>query len=220
MSSCRRFTPAFAVLLFGCAHTPAVVPAADLAVSEEEVFRALDQVFPVAREYRCGPMVRAVNSLRHLGKCQALGMLFDYINLRLHEEGGDERELVVSYVCRLLFASPAGGWGYGEGDRFFFNMSVVDASLPLFPLAVSDHVPFMVVTDITLEGFLMKTWGYQALNICENLELISQDYSATGFDKAANDLLADPKLQKLYTNDQTRQYGEALIKSEAGLKNF
>lgn len=162
--------------------------------------------------YNCNDMVSCVNSLRRLGKTEALSSLRAHI--RQNGQTGDPREESKSLlVCRLLFDNPA-GWkpprlGAPSPD---VNWKIA-GEFPLFPIAWAQGVPFLLLNGYQSGGFTSDT-GAACVKICEGLPLISTDLPDSGYVEAAEALIVSERFRRLYTNnDDLRQAAHDLLTS-------
>src|SRR5437870_3597744 len=93
--------------------------------------------------YRCGEMVRAVNSLRHLGKEDALAVLRNHLRQNDGYTSPDQY-WKLHLVCRLAFVNPQ-GWKFPRLGQP--NPEIdweVGKQLPHFPMALTNGVPFLL----------------------------------------------------------------------------
>jgi len=99
-------------------------------------------------------------------------------------------------VCRLLFANP-NGW---PAPRLGVPEPTIDETVakqwPLFPIAVSQRVPFLLLAGYRLGG--RGEAAGPTLGVCEDLNLIGQDYSTSGYEDAAFALVKSTRFRKLY----------------------
>ena len=142
-------------------------------------------------KYRCEQWVPAMNHLRQLGKEKCLQILKAYF-----AKSPDHERIHIA--CRLLFVNPKGwdspkfGAPYPKG---LINLQAVK-KFPLFPFAISEGVPFVVVSGYGGTGKLGG--GKQCLEQCEKQELIKEDYATTGWDKAARKLVESEDFLQLH----------------------
>jgi hypothetical protein len=101
---------------------------------------------PFSTAFHCRGWARAVNHLRRLGKDKALEVL----QADLLESPYENAKVLL--LSRLLFRNPS-GW---TPPILGIPVPEVGASgvsaFPLFPLALSDNVPFVILRDYELEG--------------------------------------------------------------------
>jgi hypothetical protein len=140
--------------------------------------------------YECGQMIRVVNHLRRLGKDKSLATLREYL------EKNDGEHPKVHVFCRLLFANPKGWRPPGLGGPDPEVNAEVAKQFPLFPMAISNGVPFLVIRGYNLGGVQESAW--KSLKLCESLSLIEKDYPLAGYEQAAWDLLQTNSLRDLY----------------------
>jgi hypothetical protein len=145
-------------------------------------------------DYHCVNMVRAVNYLRGLGKAKALDALHNYFKENVGR--GDEQEKII-LICRLLFVNP-NGWQIpmlGTPDPPVTTNGM--AHFPIFPLALSDGVPFLLVHGYSGDGMFDNP--LDELRLCERLSIITNDLSQTNYAGACRDLIANTNFTQLYT---------------------
>lgn len=107
-------------------------------------------------EFSSVRLIRAVNALQPLGKEKALKALWAYYRLARDLSVGDRRkhhtdEYRILPIVHLLFESPPGGMpGFilGAGDVAAPEVR----AWPLFPIALVQDVPFMMVSGYMLAG--------------------------------------------------------------------
>jgi hypothetical protein len=71
-------------------------------------------------------------------------------------------------------------------------------NFPLFPLALSQGVPFQLVNGYMLGG--APETARTSLALCEGLELIQKDLPRKGYEKAAKDLIQSEAFKSLYAD--------------------
>jgi hypothetical protein len=167
----------------------------------------LTKVPPMAAEkYQCAPMVEVVNHLRRLGKDKSLAVLREYL-ARDHEH---DKVLV---VCRLLFVNPK-GW-----DAPIIGVPVPhidDASakrFPLFPIAVSEGVPFFLVKGYWVEG--RGESAAACLKLCQEFSVVKEDYRLAGRANAARTLAQTESFRRLYGGDKEASRMSEIILRQA-----
>jgi hypothetical protein len=128
----------------------------DVDGQEGEVRRALSALDHIGDTQGTGydplAMIQAVNTLRSLGKDQALAVVREY--LRVVPNGPPRSERVIMLVLRLLFDTE------GVPPRIVIGAPSPEepkdhdlkSLLPLFPLVVVQDVPFLVVADYRILG--------------------------------------------------------------------
>ncbi|AMV27423.1 hypothetical protein VT84_23690 [Gemmata sp. SH-PL17] len=156
----------------------------------EKEFEALSKL-PTLRkgEHRCETWVAAANHLRQMGKEKSLKVL----NAYLARSADHERVLL---ICRLLFVNPKGWEAKLGGPRPPNIDRQAVKNYPLFPFAVSEGTPFVLVKGYAPGGKIGG--GKQCLETCADLELIKEDYSTKDWDKAAHKLIKSEHFLKLY----------------------
>jgi len=103
--------------------------------------------------YHCEQMVRAVNSLRRLGKEEALAVLKNHLRENDRYASPDQY-WKLHLVCRLLFVNPQ-GWKFPRLGHAFPEIDwKVAEQLPQFPIALSHGVPFYFSGAMVREGTL------------------------------------------------------------------
>ena len=161
-------------------------------------------------DYRCDKEVKIVNHLRHLGKEKALKILNEYV------EQSDQNSITL--VCWLLFVNPKGWDNSFFGSPFPEINQETKKQFPLFPLALSDNVPFLVVEGYSFGGWRPGPEGL--LKKCESLSLITADLSNTNFEAAARTLIQSKAFQQLYKDPKIQQREAKMILGQAGVTNF
>lgn len=153
-----------------------------------------------ALTYRCKDMVRCVNTLRHAGKTAAFQALQEYtLSDQAFRDPLQEEKLI--YVCNILFVNPE-GWSRLGGEPE--TDETIAKSFPLFPVAMSDGVPFILIEGYVIGGFTGIS-GTGQVRKCFGLQTIDHDLSTTGFKKAAEDLVESGSFQRLYKNPRDRE---------------
>ena len=149
-----------------------------------------------------GAMVQVVNHLRQLGKEKSLAVLKDY--LATSREDGK-----VLIICRLLFVNP-NGWDHpGLGDPVPAINPTVAKQFPLFPIAVSDRVPFLLLRGYRLEG--RGESAMPCLKLCEGLALVKEDYRLDEYEKSARALIQMEPFDKLYKMRDRQQMADMIL---------
>jgi hypothetical protein len=187
-----------------------IVLAGCQAQSTEQDVAMLKNLPPInGSSYRCGEMVHVVNHLRHLGKERALTVLRDYLASR-----GDHDK--VHIICRLLFINPK-GWeppqlGAPQPD---INEAAAD-EFPLFPIALSERVPFILVDGYSLEGAEELAFG--CLDLCKRLEMIKEDYPTTGYELAAEALTRRGSFRQLFQKEDQPRMAAMILRQATAAK--
>jgi hypothetical protein len=144
--------------------------------------------------YRCDEMVQSINRLRHLGKAQAIEVLKSDI-----QQHGDDMKIMC--ICRLLFVN-TNGWKPVEGADFYREMvhTNILGQFPLFPMALSEGVPFFIFRGFDVDGRLAEE-GADDLQLCEAFPMIPADlpeFNYHDYQKAALKLIRSEPFLKLY----------------------
>jgi hypothetical protein len=153
--------------------------------------------------YQCGEMVQVVNHLRKRGKEKSLAALREYLL-----DGGDNDKVLV--ICRLLFVNPK-GWEFPILGAPVPEINE-DASktFPLFPVAISEGVPFLLVEGYTLNGKAEP--ATECLKLCEGFALVKEDYLVSGYEKAARALIETKTFRGLYREADKREMVEMVLR--------
>ena len=150
----------------------------------------------------CADMVDVVNYLRKLGKDKSLAVLRQYLT-----NGGDGDKILV--ICRLLFVNPK-GWNppiLGEPVPAIDQASA--KQFPLFPIGLSDGLPFLLIRGYRLEGKAES--GIECLKLCQSLSLVKQDYPSTGYEKAARALVQSDSFRQLYDEADREEMADMIL---------
>lgn len=153
--------------------------------------------------YHSTNMVRVVNRLRHLGKDKALKTLRKYCTENV---GGDTTKVVL--ICRLLFVNPK-GWEVPILGHWSPEVTTNGIKqFPLFPLALSDGVPFFLLHGY--EGSGMSDPPLGCLDQCKDFAMITEDLSNKNLEAAAKHLIQSARFQELYDGSDAPK-GRALL---------
>jgi hypothetical protein len=148
-------------------------------------------------------MVQVVNHLRQLGKDKSLAALHDY----LASDHEDDKVLV---ICRLLFVNPKGWQPPGLGAPApAINKNVVK-KFPLFPIALSERVPFLLVEGYSLHG--RGESALACLELCEGFALVKEDYPLANYEKAARALAQTDAFRQLYQEADRQAMVEMILR--------
>lgn len=160
--------------------------------------------------YRCSAMVSCLNTLRHAGKPMAIQALERYNELHPEVVEPHQNKKLI-FVCRLLFTAPNGWPHLNLGRPVPETDNAIANRYPLFPIAISDGVPFMLVNGSQMYGMPSTTGAYDVQK-CRDFQLIDHDYPSKGFEKAAQDLIQSELFQNLYKdpNDKEQMAKEIL----------
>lgn len=163
--------------------------------------------------YRCSDVVNCVNTLRHAGKPVAIQALERYNEMHPDVVEPHQNEKLI-FVCRLLFTAPNGWPTLNLGRPVPETDNRIADRFPLFPIAISDGVPFMLVNGNQMYG-LPSTTGAYDVRKCRDFQLIDHDYPTKGFEKAAQDLIQSGLFQNLYKDPKDREQMAQEILSQA-----
>lgn len=167
--------------------------------------------------YSCEEMVQSINRLRHLGKDQALKILKS--DLKEHDD-----EIKIMCICRLLFEN-TNGWKPIAGAHQYsdeIDTNIIER-FPLFPMALSDGVPFFIYRGYQINGRLAES-AVEDLQLCEGFPMVPSDLPGSNYAKAAVNLIKSESFLKLYRiSDNTDAYHLESLRTailwEAGLTN-
>lgn len=171
-----------------------------------EILKKMPQPFSTA--YHCDDMVQVVNGLRKVGKEQAIRTL----EIDLRENASDDKKVLL--ICRLLFQNPA-GWPPPR-----LGMAIPDvgtngmAKFPIFPWAISQRVPFLLVTGYRLGG--RGESASKCLDLCRGFPLVSDDLADKNYELAAHALIGSEEFKRIYNSDNDRFEMEKVILNQAG----
>jgi hypothetical protein len=168
--------------------------------------------------YRCDNMIKCVNGLHQLGREQALATLREFsASLKSPQLMREERKLHL--ICRLLFVNEK-GW---KPPRIGAPWPEVDWTVaerfPLFPLAVVDGVPFLLVRDYQMVG--ASEPGADALKVCEKSEIITNGLprlQVSGYRQAALRLTRSDLFRQLYKDTNDVSAMTEMIMQQAAVK--
>lgn len=170
------------------------------------------RVAPVveASEYNCDGMVIAVNTLRSLGKSKAIEAMKGYV--ALPSERGTHKVLL---LCRLLFVNTNGGWNdFPLGQPRPDIDTKAANNFPMFPIAMVDGTPFLIVESYSLAGAIDLKG---CLDRCEKLEMISKDLVRRDYRAAARSLINSKEWRKVYINQEDQDRMAIYIENQAEL---
>ncbi len=184
-------------VLKGCAaERPTHVPQETLTALLQLLKR--DGVQLKGDSYRCSDMVHLVNKLRQIGKWQAIEVLQRY-----REEARFEHPANIFLICRCLFQNPSGWDSPALGMPVPPIAGSAMKSYPAFPIAFSNHIPFLLVRGYRGDG--VPEQPDDCLVQCKSLDLIQSDLPSTGFLAAARSLAAEPRFRELYPDQGLQQ---------------
>ena len=159
--------------------------------------------------YQCSEMVQVANHLRKLGKDKSLAALRTYLT-----SGGDNDKVLV--ICRLLFVNPK-GWGAPILGQPSPSINQDTAKkFPLFPVALSDGVPFLLVEGYQLEG--LPESANDCLKLCEGFALVKEDYSTADYEKAARALTQTKEFRQLYQEADRQAMADMILRQAKTVK--
>jgi hypothetical protein len=123
---------------------------------------------------------------------------------QLHPEGVGPLDRKLIYLSRLLFVAPDGWPHLNLGRPVPETDNTIANQFPLFPVAISDGVPFVLVNGSQMAGVPSTTGAYDVQK-CKDFQLIDHDYPTKGFEKAAQDLIQSELFQKLYKDPKDKE---------------
>lgn len=172
---------------------------------------AIDKIPAICGDtYRCSEMITVVNHLKGLGRDKCLATLHRYL---VTEEADHAKVLI---LCRLLFINP-NGWDWPAiGEPVPTIKSDDRSTFPLFPVALFNRVPFLLVKGYDLEG--RRESAFPCLKLCNRLSLIENDYPLTGYEKAARALIDAKSFREVYQLHDLPLMSEMII-SQANVKS-
>jgi hypothetical protein len=160
----------------------------------------------------CDSIVQAVNGLRRLGKENALKALRLYLGkYDTHAPDPSEKVLI---ICRLLFVNPESwkqprlGHPSPETSRHVTNKN------PLFPLILSQGIPFLLITGYEGSGYTDDT-GDKCVHLCEGFKLITRALPENGYEDAARALVKSEEFETLYVDTNVLIHVEKMIFAQA-----
>jgi hypothetical protein len=178
------------VCLLLCVPVPSPSPLAKQEQVDHGEFAFLKHAPEIYGDtYQCGEIVQTVNQLRKLGKEKCLTALRKYVVSAENNE-------TVLIVCRLMFVNPKGWEPPHLGSSNPKINAKVAKQFPLFPIAISNGVPFLLIRGYDIGG--VPEQATKCLKLCEGLSLIEKDYPLTGYEKAARDLVQMDAFRLLY----------------------
>lgn len=158
-------------------------------------------------------MVRAVNSLRRLGKDDALKVLRTYLG----ESGShplSEKSEKILIVCRLLFVNPA-GWKYPRLGQPYPEVTEHEFDTnQLFPIALYRGVPFLLIYGYSAGGYTSDT-ADKCVKLCEGFSLITKDLPENGYEVAARSFVESQEFRAIYLRTNALVYVEKMILGQA-----
>ena len=163
-------------------------------------------------DYNCRDMIRVVNHLRGLGKERALETLRSYIDA--HPAAGNQNVLLIS---RVLFVN-TNNWNVLMPGLSRPEVSTNAYVLfPAFPIAISDHIPFVLVNGYLIAGNFGRP-AADCLKDCRKLALINADITNTKYEAAARKLVNSKAFEVLYNDGEIMRNMSEMIYRQAGVK--
>jgi hypothetical protein len=153
--------------------------------------------------YRCTDVVSVVNKLRKQGKEKSLATLRGYL-----ANGGDNARVLL--ICRLLFVNPDGWDRPILGETMPFIGKDDAKAFPLFPIALSDGVPFLLVRGYQLNG--RPESAIKCLNLCDGFAMVKKDYPSAGYEKAARALIQTRSFRQCYDEEELSAMAEMVLR--------
>lgn len=196
-------------IFFLCLLSSLILVAVAQASEGDDMQIVRDAPDVVAWTYKADKMVHAVNQLRRLGKEKAVETLKRYTATQKAFEDNEK----VLVLCRCLFRNPE-GWkppALGEPVPHISRNAV--KQFPLFPLAMTKGVPFVLVSGYSLDGRAEPAAACIAL--CEKLPLIAEDLPERGYKEAAQELVQSQAFRDLYSDPRDRDQMVKLVMTEA-----
>ena len=157
----------------------------------------------LGEQYQCGEMVQVVNHLRKLGKDKSLAALRGY----LANDGDNDKVLV---ICRLLFVNPKGWDAPILGQPSPTINEDAAKRFPLFPVGLSNGVPFLLVEGYSLKGKAES--AVACLKLCEGFALVKEDYASTDYEKAARALIKTDAFRQLYQEADRQGMADMILR--------
>jgi hypothetical protein len=154
-------------------------------------------------KYQCGEMIQVVNHLRQLGKDKSLAVLREY----LRSDGAEDDKILI--ICRLLFVNPKGWEPPILGAPVPATNDKAVKEFPLFPIALSNRVPFLLVLGYELAG--IGESGRPCLKLCEGMSLVIEDYPLDGYEKAALALTKMEAFRQLYDEKEVAHMADIIL---------
>jgi hypothetical protein len=191
----------------GCrAADPRPVAGADARVFD--TVPSLRFVGLVSDKYEPNKLVTTANGLRALGKPGAVRVLRAYLNAEWPPDL--RRDQDVQILCRVLFENPE-GWKPPALGAPHPQLASDTSRFPLFPVAMSNGVPFLLVQGYSVGGGGMRS--HLTLEQCERLELLKEDLRpcSRGEAMAAADALISTEAFKAIGGDAGRTRAQAKL---------
>ena len=107
-------------------------------------------------------------------------------------------QIKIMCICRLLFEN-TNGWKPIAGAEIYSGQVYTNLleRFPLFPMALSEGIPFFIYRGFNFTGCLAEDPGYD-LQLCEGFAMIPADLPEFNYQKAAIKLLQSEPFLKLY----------------------
>jgi hypothetical protein len=147
---------------------------------------------PFSTSYHCSDLVHVANRLRGFGKERSLTIL----EADLRENPYDNAKVLL--ICRLLFRNPA-GWkapvlGVAVPEAGIHGIS----KFPLFPLAISQRVPFVLLRGYELSG--REESAGECIELCRSFPMVSDYLPDNHYEAAARALIKSKEFKWLYSD--------------------
>jgi hypothetical protein len=148
-----------------------------------------------------------------MGKEKALEALTNYCKEKVLSGAEDKK---VCMMCRLLFVNPK-GW-----PTTSFGMPVPETTngwklYPIFPLAVSDKVPFSLVRGYAGDGRFENP--FDTIQECQQYSIVPEDLAITNYAAAASNLVGSAAFNELFPEAKLYQRMVKFIFEQAGATN-
>lgn len=210
----ERFCDIAVVFLELCASIVALPCVAEEGPPPDSLVLKLIERAPImdGELYKCADMAFVVNELRKVGKAEAIRALRELVARTQLGEHKSRRDSVF-LICRCLFDKPDGWTPPRLGRK---NPDVPESAvqkLPVFPLAYSNDLPFMVIG-----GYLLGGQGedpMDCLKLCGSLSLRTSDLPTYGYEMAARALVSSPIFVELYPEVLTRNEMAEMVLRQA-----
>jgi hypothetical protein len=208
-------------ILIICAIVVSIFGAAQLGCSnvnrpthDSAILRALPANCIWGYAYRCKDMVVCVNALKRIGKNRTLSAMKEYA-----AQVGDGRDPMdgekLLLVCRILFINEKGWQTPALGQPVPANDWKYAEQYPLFPIAISEGVPFLLINGYRSGGMSRDMTPDACIQDCEKLSIRSQLIPEGNYKKAAEELINSKYFQQLYVDPKWKEIMTAEIRAQA-----